>query len=84
LLLQYTVKTPKERINSLETNEKEDIYYRLDREIQLLLEHIDRRTGNGNTLYFLFEIKPIHTHQTNLAKTAFLQAILVQTAQWHA
>ncbi len=54
LLLQYTVKTPKERINSLETNEKEDIYYRLDREIQLLLEHIDRRTGNGNTLYFLF------------------------------
>ncbi len=54
LMIQYTVKTPKERINSLETNEKEDIYYRLDREIQLLLEHIDRKNGNNNTLYFLF------------------------------
>lgn len=54
LMLQYTVKTPKERINSLETNEKEDIYYRFDREIQLLLEHTDRKTGNGNVLFFLF------------------------------
>ncbi len=54
LLLQYTVKTPKERINTLDTYEKEDIYYRLDREIQLLLEHIDRKAGNGNALIFVF------------------------------
>ncbi len=54
LLLQYTVKTPKERINTLDTNEKEDIYYRLDREIQLLLEHIDRKAGNGNVLIYVY------------------------------
>jgi len=54
LMLQYTVKTPGEKINSLDSNEKEDIYYRLDKEIQLLIEQIDRKAGKTNVLYFLF------------------------------
>jgi hypothetical protein len=54
LLLQYTVKTPFERIPSLNSAEKEDIYLRLDKDIQTLLRKTDLAVGLNKTLIVLF------------------------------
>jgi len=54
LLLQFTVRTPFERTTSLQSAEKEDIYLRLDKDIQTILQKIDVRVGLDRTLVFMF------------------------------
>ncbi len=53
LLLQFTVKTPKETTSALQTAEKEDMYFRLDKEIQNLISYITSKTGTENVLFYL-------------------------------
>jgi hypothetical protein len=53
LMLQYTVVTPQERMGALQIAEKEDMYKRLDREIQYLVQQIEKTAGLENTLLFL-------------------------------
>jgi len=54
LLLQFTVRTPYEKSTALNSAEKEDIYYRLDKDIQNILQKIDTKIGLDKTLVFLF------------------------------
>jgi len=54
MLLQFTVKTPYEKTFSLQSAEKEDIYLRLDKEIQSILQKIDSKIGMDKTLLFMF------------------------------
>lgn len=54
LLLQFTVRTPFEKTTSLQSAEKEDIYLRLDKEIQTILQKIDVKVGLDRTLVFMF------------------------------
>ena len=54
LMLQYTVRTPNEKTFALQTAEKEDMYLRLDKDIQRLLQKIDITIGLDKTLVFLF------------------------------
>jgi len=54
LLLQFTVRTPFEKTSSLQSTEKEDIYMRLDKDIQNLLQKIDVQVGLDKTLVFVF------------------------------
>jgi len=62
LLLQYTVRTPNEMFSSVKSMEKEDMYLRLDREIQRLMERIRWDVGLENTLIFVFpNISGTHT-----------------------
>jgi hypothetical protein len=52
LMLQFTVLTPNEKF-SMQSIEKEDMYLRLDKEIQYLLKEIDAKVGMNETLVFL-------------------------------
>ena len=54
LMLQFTVKTPHEKTYALQSAEKEDIYLRLDKEIQTILQKIDVNIGLDKTLVFVF------------------------------
>jgi hypothetical protein len=54
LMLQFTVRTPFEKTFSLQSAEKEDIYLRLDKEIQNILQKIDTKIGLDKTLIFMF------------------------------
>jgi len=54
LMLQFTVRTPNEKVFSLQSAEKEDMFLRLDKEIQNLLQKIDVKVGLDKTLVFLF------------------------------
>ena len=54
LLLQFTVKTPFEKTPALQSAEKEDIYLRLDKDIQNILQKIDAKVGLDKTLVFMF------------------------------
>lgn len=54
LMLEYTVRTPFEKTFALQSAEKEDIYLRLDKEIQTILQKIDVNTGLDKTLVFVF------------------------------
>jgi hypothetical protein len=54
LLLQFTVRTPFEKTTALQSAEKEDIYLRLDKDIQNLLQKIDVKVGLDKTLVFMF------------------------------
>jgi hypothetical protein len=54
LMLQFTVRTPYERTTALQSAEKEDIYLRLDKEIQTILQTIDKKIGLDRTLIFAF------------------------------
>jgi len=54
LLLQYTVRTPFEKTQALQSAEKEDIYLRLDKDIENLLKKIDVKVGLDKTLIFMF------------------------------
>jgi hypothetical protein len=54
LLLQFTVRTPFEKTTSLQSAEKEDIYLRLDKDIQNILQKIDVKVGLDRTLVFMF------------------------------
>jgi arylsulfatase A-like enzyme len=53
LLLQYTVRPPKDNTSALGSAEKEDMYLRLDKDLSLLLSEIDKTAGISNTLLFL-------------------------------
>jgi hypothetical protein len=54
LMLQFTVRTPNERTSAIRSAEKEDIYLRLDKDIQNLLQKVDVNVGLDKTLIFLF------------------------------
>jgi len=54
LMLQFTVRTPDEKTFALQSAEKEDMYYRLDKDIQNLLQKIDIKIGLDKTLIFMF------------------------------
>ena len=54
LLLQFSVRTPFERTTAIQSAEKEDMYLRLDRDIQNILQKIDSQVGLDKTLVFLF------------------------------
>lgn len=54
LMLQFTVRTPSEKTYSLQSAEKEDIYLRLDKEIQNILQKVDSKIGLDKTLVFMF------------------------------
>jgi hypothetical protein len=54
IMLQFTVRTPNEKTYALQSAEKEDMYLRLDKEIQTLLQKIDLKVGLDKTLLFMF------------------------------
>jgi len=54
LLLQFSVRTPFEKTTALQSAEKEDMYLRLDKDIQNLLQKIDSKVGLDKTLVFMF------------------------------
>jgi len=54
LMLQFSVRTPFEKTTALRSAEKEDMYLRLDKEIQKLIQTIDSKVGLDKTLVFLF------------------------------
>ena len=54
LMLQFTVRTPNEKLFSLHSAEKEDLYLRLDKEIQILIRQIEAKIGVDKTLFFMF------------------------------
>jgi len=54
LMLQFTVRTPFEKTPALQSAEKEDMYLRLDKEIQSILQKIDVKVGLDKTLVFMF------------------------------
>ena len=54
LMLEYSVRTPFEKTSALQSAEKEDIYLRLDKEIQTVLQKIDVKVGLDKTLVFVF------------------------------
>ena len=54
LMLQFTVRTPNETKLSLQTLEKEDMYLRLDNELQFLIQKIENRVGADKVLFVLF------------------------------
>ena len=54
LMLQFTVRTPFEKTTSLQSAEKEDMYLRLDKDIQSILQKIDVKVGLDRTLVFLY------------------------------
>jgi len=53
VLFQFTVKSPAEKTSALQSAEKEDLYYRLDRDIESLLRRIDIKVGLDKTLVFV-------------------------------
>ncbi len=68
LMLQFTVRTPDEKVFSLQSVEKEDMYLRLDRDIQALLQKLDARVGLDKTLVFLFSNQTDVHSPTELGK----------------
>ncbi|MGN0186966.1 MAG: alkaline phosphatase family protein [Paludibacteraceae bacterium] len=50
LMVEFTVKLPREQGNALLSAEKEDMYLRLDKELRLLFDAIDLSVGLDNTL----------------------------------
>jgi hypothetical protein len=53
LLLQYTVRPPNENTTALGSAEKEDMYFRLDKDLSFLLSEIEKSAGISNTLLFI-------------------------------
>lgn len=53
LLLQYTVKIPNQIGSSLNTAEQEDMYIRLDRNLQTLLSNVTSKVGADKLLVFV-------------------------------
>ncbi len=54
LMLQFSVRTPNEKRFSLQTLEKEDMYLRLDIELQFLMQKIENKIGTDKVLFVLF------------------------------
>src|ERR1035437_7578113 len=53
LLLQFSVRTPFEKTTALQSAEKEDMYLRLDKDIQNILHRIDSKIGLDKTIILL-------------------------------
>jgi len=53
-MLQFTVRTPNEKTTALQTAEKEDMYLRLDKDIQRIMQKIDTSVGLDKTVVFMF------------------------------
>ena len=53
LLIQYTVKVPGQLTSSLTNAEQEDMYLRLDRDLQNLISSISSRVGSDKVVFFL-------------------------------
>ena len=68
LMLQFTVRTPNEKVYSVQSVEKEDIYLRLDKDIKSLLDEINRKVGLDKTLLFLFANQTDNYSPTELGK----------------
>ena len=54
LLLQFTVRTPSEQSFSVASVEKEDMYLRLDNELQELIQQTEKAIGAEKVLFVLF------------------------------
>jgi hypothetical protein len=54
LMLQFTVRTPNEKSFALQSMEKEDMYLRLDDELQFLIQKIENKVGADKVLFVLF------------------------------
>ncbi|MPN10170.1 Calcium-transporting ATPase [bioreactor metagenome] len=54
LMLEFTVRTPFEKKLSVQSLEKEDMYLRLDNELQFLIQKIESNIGKENVLFVLF------------------------------
>lgn len=54
LMLQFSVRTPNEKNFSVQSMEKEDMYLRLDDELQFLIQKIEKKIGAENVLFVLF------------------------------
>lgn len=53
LMLQYTVKTTNQTTSSLTSAEQEDMYLRLDRDLQTLISSVTSRVGSDKIMFFL-------------------------------
>ena len=53
IFLEFTVRPPNENTTSMKSAEKEDMYYRLDADVENLLNTIDKTAGIANTLIFI-------------------------------
>lgn len=60
-MLQFTVRAPGDQNFSRISMEKEDMYMRLDAEIQFLMQKIISKTGEDHVLFFLFGNR-MYTH----------------------
>lgn len=54
LMLQFTVRPPFEKKLSVQSVEKEDMYLRLDNELQFMIQKIESNVGKENVLFVLF------------------------------
>ena len=54
LMLQFTVRTPNDKNLALRSLEKEDMYLRLDDELQFLIQKIENKIGADKVLFVLF------------------------------
>jgi ethanolamine utilization microcompartment shell protein EutS len=54
LMLQFTVRTPYEKKLSVQSLEKEDMYLRLDNELQFMMQKIEGAVGKENVLFVLY------------------------------
>lgn len=54
LMLEYTVKTPEENSFTLQNMKKEDMYLRLDKEIQRLIDALEKKVGKDRVLVYAF------------------------------
>lgn len=54
LMMNFSVRTPNEKTQSMQSAEKEDIYLRLDKDVETLLKTIDVNVGLDKTLVVVF------------------------------
>ena len=53
LMLQFTVKTPNEKKTAMQSAENEDIYLRLDKDIESIVHKIESKIGLDKSLFFI-------------------------------
>ncbi len=71
LNLQFTLKSFDQATTGVVTSEIEDMYYRLDKEIKMIIESLEKSCGHENVLYVLFST------QTEYANPEFLSSFNV-------
>ncbi len=54
LMLELTVRTPDEKAFTLHNMEKEDLYLRLDQELQSLMDQLEKEVGKDRVLVFVY------------------------------